>query len=90
MNEAILTVLIIITMIFLCSVALWSSFFKNINIVMVAFCFEPSKKNLLCPKHGGLISKLILHRDFEEDDDDSPDWVSELKRRAGWQGVSDG
>ncbi|XP_045331061.1 serine/threonine-protein kinase Nek3 isoform X1 [Leopardus geoffroyi] len=27
--------------------------------------------------------------DFEEDDD-SPDWVSELKLRAGWPGVSDG
>ncbi|XP_021561723.1 serine/threonine-protein kinase Nek3 isoform X2 [Carlito syrichta] len=27
--------------------------------------------------------------DFEEDDD-SPDWVSELKKRAGWQGMSDG
>ncbi|XP_045652846.1 serine/threonine-protein kinase Nek3 isoform X2 [Ursus americanus] len=26
--------------------------------------------------------------DFEEDDD-SPDWVSELKQRAGWQGASD-
>ncbi|EFB21849.1 hypothetical protein PANDA_006075, partial [Ailuropoda melanoleuca] len=26
--------------------------------------------------------------DFEEDED-SPDWVSELKQRAGWQGVSD-
>ncbi|XP_077608713.1 serine/threonine-protein kinase Nek3 isoform X1 [Crocuta crocuta] len=28
--------------------------------------------------------------DFEEDDDESPDWVSELKQRAGWQAVSDG
>ncbi|KAK2499548.1 hypothetical protein MC885_001321 [Smutsia gigantea] len=27
--------------------------------------------------------------DFEEEDS-SPDWVSELKRRAGWQGGSDG
>ncbi|XP_029792685.1 serine/threonine-protein kinase Nek3 isoform X2 [Suricata suricatta] len=27
--------------------------------------------------------------DFEEEDD-APDWVSELKRLAGWQGVSDG
>ncbi|XP_032730022.1 serine/threonine-protein kinase Nek3 isoform X3 [Lontra canadensis] len=27
--------------------------------------------------------------DFEEDDD-RPDWVSELKRRAGWQEASDG
>ncbi|XP_055982223.1 serine/threonine-protein kinase Nek3 isoform X2 [Sorex fumeus] len=28
--------------------------------------------------------------DFEEDDDDSSDWVSELKQRANWQDMSDG
>ena len=73
---------------FLSSVSLWSSFFKNVSIVMVVLCFDPINKYLLCFLNRGLISKLFFHRDFEEDD--SADWVSELKQRTGWQGVSDG
>ena len=55
---------------------------------MVGFCFDPINKYLLCFLNGSLTSKLFFHRDFEEDD--SADWVSELKQRTGWQGVSDG
>ena len=55
---------------------------------MVVLCFDPINKYLLCFLNRGLISKLFFHRDFEEDD--SADWVSELKQRTGWQGVSDG
>ena len=45
---------------FLYTVALGRSFFKNISIVVVVFCCEPTDKYLRCSFNGSLISKLFL------------------------------
>lgn len=51
---------------------------------MVELCVEPIKKSNTVAYHSN-----HLHRDFEEDDE-NPDWVSELKKHVGWKDTPDG